>query len=339
LILALALAAVFSLDPGQITASQRGQRGHDSEEQIRAEWLKGVGRLEEPLKNIACQAHGTISGYSDEEYSYRFSARYLVKGDSRLVIYHYDPKHPRPRYGASSVYCLTPSWVFELGQGFAGGPYFIRAYEPDLSRASRRFVRADARMKRELDVYVFAAVSICDIPVRELLADPGVKITAIKRPSEGEPGAVEVSFEFTDPNSSPNYKSGVAVLKPSLDWAISRYEIVLRSQPGVRETISGTVLCQRWGPTEFVFPKKVERADETTTPDGKRYWRTAQVEFEDVALRQVSDSDFTLGAFGLPELPGPMRCFYPFDSLLFWLLVLMAVASGMVLWRKYRKEA
>jgi hypothetical protein len=57
--------------------------------------------------------------------------------------------------------------------------------------------------------------------------------------------------------------------------------------------------------------------------------------FTNVELDVVRDADFTLPAFGIPEIPAaPNPGWFPLSRPLFWCALLLAVATTWYLWRR-----
>jgi len=311
----------------------------EPESWFRSEYAVAVQRLEKPLTNLRCK--GTVKwkvtgNAAPTGLFCEADSEHLVKGTSRLALFNYDRQHSSAGYDGTKVLCQTPSYTFKLQRSVRDRPYVITRFETD----KVNMARAGIEVVVLNDIYMFAAIAADAPKIKDYLGDPSVKIVRVSKGVQQHPELVEVAFDFT--GSSYGYKSGRVILDTTLDWAIREYELVLAvgDEATWRSTHKCTVLCQRWGPSRFVFPKRVIYMTDAGTPDGtKQVKDEKEVEFSEVVLNKVSDAQFTLAAFGLPDLARlPSRTYYPFDNWLFWVCVLLAILSSGLLWLKYRRQ-
>lgn len=277
--------------------------------------------------NVSCKVSGAITRNGQRE---QFDAEYYAMGTSRQEIRRYtDTPRERP---SGRVVSLSPEMGFYLERPVRDGAYLIKAFDDSASSMVKEQLRV--RLLFELDPFLYAATRVFDVPMEDVASGNGVAISSVTQLSPSE-GSIEIACAFKPPWK--NYKSARVVLDPEWDYAIREYDIVFDSAvEGTRETRHGVVECERWSDADCVFPKTVRIVDETLTPDGKRFEIVREARFEDVRVGSVSEAQFKLDKFGLPNisLRGRDRL-YPFNRWYFWSLV----ATSIVGWLYLRKKS
>lgn len=277
--------------------------------------------------NVSCKVTGTITRNGERE---QFDAEYYALGTSRQEIRRYtDTPRERP---SGRVVSLSPLTSFFLERPVRDGAFLIKAFDDSANSTVTEKLRV--RLLFELDPFLYAATRIFDVPMEDVVSGKGATISSVKDLSASG-GLIEIACAFKPP--SKNYKSARVVLDPERDYAIREYDIVFDSAvEDTRETRHGVVECERWPDADCVFPKAVRIVDETLTADGKRFEVVREARFEEVRVGSVSEAQFTLGNFGLPNisLRGRDRL-YPFNRWYFWSLV----ATSIVGWLYLRKKS
>lgn len=289
----------------------------DIPEWFRDQYVEAAARLESPLRNLRCRFEA--SG-EDQSGKFGYTGEFFCKNASVEAVRIGQTRSVGARDVAATVICLTDQRFFQLEKPTGGESYVVRGlvvprdakqrerYEAVAFFAARAFLEATFRM---------------DDPVKTLLAAEAVRDVQVAKVRRKGREFVELRCTFSE---AWNYERAKATLDPEMDLAVCDYEIAIRADPGTVSTRKGFVECKRWGATRFVFPERVRIEDDTRTAGGERYFKIQEMTFEDVRLNEVQDSQFSMTAFGLPEISlTPRGRYYPFDRWYFWLPVSMGL--------------
>ncbi|HUY32583.1 MAG TPA: hypothetical protein VMV69_07350 [Pirellulales bacterium] len=320
--------AVFSVIGLAGTADNIARGDDNLREWFKTQYLAAVARLDRPLRNLRCRF--TASGH-DNHGEFEYVGEFFAKDGAREAIRVRQRRNGEPQEEESRVVCMTPARFFQLDRPLGGASYVIRAFDDGNDSNRRRKYKAIIEITT--DAFVEAALRMDD-PVTMLLTNEGVanvvKMDVAKIDRGGRP-YIELRCDFSE---ASNYERARATLDPDLDFAVCDYEIVIRGTPGARCIRKGLVECERWVGDGYVFPRRVRIEDDTVLPEGEHYWSVQEIEFQEVLLDEVDDSQFSLTAFGIPEIALKLkRGLYPFDRWYFWALIGAAVLGSLYLRR------
>lgn len=300
-------------------------RGADPERRFRDEYPAAAAKLRADVLNLVCKG----SGQHGKKVTFR--AKCIFLGQSAIAIFHY-PEDLQANLGAGKVNCWTPDLTFTLMQLLPDGPYAITSIANDPASLER----AKLTIGLDAENFAFAAFQLYDTAVADLLADPGFVITRATELSEGGTDLVRIEFDLTQSRSW--YQSGHMTLIPSLEWAVRDYELLYRSDHGERATEAGVIHCKRW-PSGIVFPTTVSITSRTEDKGETTAGEPWEMRFDAVDLNTVTAEQFSLSAFNVPDVVlEARRSSYPFNRWLFWTLCALALATSLLLWRRYRRD-
>jgi hypothetical protein len=161
------------------------------------------------------------------------------------------------------------------------------------------------------------ALCIADKFLPQWYRDPGFSVESVQSVNRESRELVEVRFACAKPETSYWIRSGVLTLDPNRLWAVEQYQFDAVNGKGGEEKVSQKVVF-RATPEDLPF---VERAERTASfPGGRVETTTLFTRFEQ---RVIPDHEFTLSAFGLPELNPPSI----WRSIWLWFVL---VAAGVV---------
>lgn len=340
-----AIAAVAL--PTSLNARQPADKGDAPEIQADAvstrflsEYSQNASCLEMPLKNIHCAF--TASVYRDAKKKARrgaSSGEFFVKGHSREVVRAFDVGDERFA-GQRHVFCVTPDMTFELRSPDREATYAVQAFDDTIDIEKREGALSTAEFY--VDSILRAALQVRGTPLTVFLDRSTMH--ACRKIEEDGKVYLEVSFRCD--RGKCLYKRCTVLLDPELQYAIREYEYEWwppegSESKGVSRIGKGTVRCER---TEdgYVIPTYVREEDrvERSGAQGGTSSRWREYHIEVVSVGDVTDSQFTLAAFGLPEVSlRHKRGWYPFDRWYFWSLMVAAVGGWFYLQIKRRSHA
>lgn len=266
--------------------------------------VKGTGKLESTAK--------------DRTIVYRVD--FAVDGPSRKVVRDALTQFVTSPSGSSveskresqSVYCVTPDVAFSLFRKMEDQPYSLSEFEDNGPADSVSIF---------LDRYLMAPYGVFGIPMSEIMADPSFKVRSVDAISEGGGLYLKVSFDYAP--KTIGLRSGWIMVSPQDRWAIVRAECQMGDKPENR-LICKVEYGERAG--EVRFPKRV-----SYTLPGSRH---SVFEFAEIVTERSAAKDFTLAAFGLPDLgrPGVSRAT---SSGRYWLFLLAFVALVIAITMRY----
>ena len=215
-----------------------------------------------------------------------------IRGDSRLLEKSPASKKDRDAVPEREVCCYSPSYTFRLWRPNGSDAYQILLYSNEESVMERHGGITDALILSGLGAaYRVNGARMCSLPNHS---------DCLTFSSPSADGTVRVDFHGLPRKLF--YESGWVVLNPGLDWAITEYSVVDRN-PGAICTITGKVTYGEWGEPPFAFPKKVEKEFVFVRNDGGVYLKRETLEIREIQRNNVGPEQFTLPAFGLPDLP------------------------------------
>lgn len=313
---------------GRTSSDDRIAPSADSASSFKLQWRAHADRLAAPLRNISCRFSAVVMGRKN---TFHLTGKLHAKDRCRDVESVFDENSPTN----ARVVCRSRNGAFALEKSVKDAPYALSFFDDGDSQARARLA-VEFEMIEAIDSQIEAATRVYDMPVASLL-DGGATIRSVETAaSEGKP-YVEVVFELP---SDSNYKDARVRFDPSWDWAITDYEIAVKSDVPVKKSArTGHVEYQRLS-DGHVFPRVVRVETESILPSGKRAYAARTTKLLEVRQGGVTDSQFTLAAYGLPEMaPRGQNRYYPLNRWYFWLLIVIGIVCVIYLRRRTRAAA
>jgi hypothetical protein len=203
-----------------------------------------------------------------------------------------DSFHPSKR-----VRCTTPSYYFVLEKQTGSKEYVIVQHTAEKEFVKKAHVITDVQAK----FYAEAAFNMYGTPGNLLLSEKDCKIDSIRYVDAENENMVAV--EFTGLSKDFWYKRGRAVFDSSRNWALTEYEL----HEEFPDPYGRTMLCKveygDWNSNQLVFPKKVDRQEVYTTSGKATQLRHEVATFTVANPDVVPKGQFSLSAYGLPDIP------------------------------------
>jgi len=154
----------------------------------------------------------------------------------------------------------------------------------------------------------------------EVFDGPGYKMISYSANANNQAGTSELTFAIPmSATPAKDLKTGFESAKVYFDinhkWRISRYDYTLPAK-----WQSGTAVCSVQYRTQDGLLERIEQ----TSRFGDRYQVTVVISTDSVELRDVSEKEFSLSAYGLPEPEGVVWA-KPATPLYLWLLLAAAI--------------
>jgi hypothetical protein len=237
-----------------------------------------------------------------------------------------------PRY-QGLVYGRNSSYSFELAKSSNSAAWLVRKINTDLVQADES-MRTSLR-PREIPLH---ALKVFYEFLPDWFREPTFTITNVDW-DKGHTNRVDLSFEYTWPDGRQHKSSywprrGTLFLRPDLLWAIEESEVEMvdihdSSATPVPFSCKNELKLLSGG-----FPaviRSTEVADSKTEGHVSMQW-----DFTRFEQREIPEDDFTLPAFGLPEIGNPT----PRSFTRFWLALIAAgvicIAIGVFVRRRWR---
>lgn len=280
---------------------------------FRREYPECARNLEAAVSN-AHAVFETIETRSDKPEPSRASGDIYVLGEMQQTV----RKVADPATARTSVMSITPDCVFELLRTSDDAAYVISEFNDTRSADVRR--RFEIASKNDVDAYLGGASHVSAAAVLTLLE----KATALNARELSHEGRtyLEVSFEFAPPF---RWKTATVRFDPSTGYAVSEYEFQIAGKDGATAVVqSATVHCERREDGRIVPLAVHERLKNVA----HHLEVEKDVRIKYVSFGDVSPSQFTLAAFGLPDISvREKRADYPFALWCFVALAGIAVAG------------
>ncbi len=228
-----------------------------------------------------------------------------------------------PEVAASSgreiVYCYNKDYSFSLLKKDADSQYIIRSFDKNVDGEPPHQMKV--QVNGSLYGYLDAPFSFSAAyqPLSHIISSDRLSIRRISEVRQDDENCLKVEVQFkmgmwkiAGGRPSPDY-DGWILVSPEKKWVVREYELGHSLQ-----VLRGHV--EYGGPQDgFPVPKRVVIRGFPRGSGEPNYIESAT--FEDLRFVEVPDSEFTLAAFGLPELgqPGPSRSRYA-NRTVIWLL-------------------
>ncbi len=239
----------------------------------------------------------------------------------------------------TEVGCETPRYMFHLQRSAENSPWTVRAH----SASKRDMEMAMVLVGTYCRNFVDATHAVREVPFEKLFDGSTCDVLSVR---PGDDNTVRVELQLgKDPWWF--YDTASVTLDPDFGWTIREYTLTndVPEQAWV-EVTKGTVESQEWmtaaGET-VIFPKSVTIRYEAVPAasdvhdDEFDTVSIEHIEFHTISLGTVSPEDFTLAAYGLPEMPlqGVPRSR---RTMLWWFIALNVSAAAFFLSVWYRRK-
>jgi hypothetical protein len=209
---------------------------------------------------------------------------------------------PERKSSRDQVYCQNPQYGFMLERSDEAKPYSLKVYVPDDS---------SSEMDRERESYLPVLAPSCYLyPHRllDLIGRPDFRYTKAAEVDEDGQRLIRVEFALSAKDAPVH--SATLFIRPDLGWAVVRSEYFL--SPGQKRPF---VTTAEYGRSIDGIPiaTKVTSRGVTDHSPSKDY------ELHELSPGPTPASEFTLSAFGLPEMGTTGASSYQ-DRTIYWLL-------------------
>ncbi|MDQ3330898.1 MAG: hypothetical protein M3552_09625 [Planctomycetota bacterium] len=276
--------------------------GDASKAEFLAEYGPALETLEERCSNLTVRLRVERKVHPAE-------ITYYIKDDAFQNIARYSPEKPPPS-GFEKVYSASPGTAFYVTSGSYGGPYILRGAGDDLREGI-------IQRHGALDKWMALPVTQIHLhAMRQLIDGSNAQLISVKRLQENAEDVVEAEFflqyyrEGEAPPDGVAKGSGVLItirFFPKRSWVIKGY--VIKGDPlpageGRSQQTTRTVTLNYDDPpsTDPLFPRRIDYLMVNRLSDGEIIRDQQTIFVESVITGDVSDEQFTLPHFGLPDL-------------------------------------
>lgn len=299
-------------------------------ERFIADYTAPSKRLKAALDNIECAYAVDITGPEGVKGS-QFAGRFYAKGEAREDV-RVPPDMGDGNQSLATVNCWSPKCAFELRRPAMVTDYAVVRFRQPPTKALRD--QMTLHMRANVNPFLRATVQMFDVPIDELVGIDEIHKTFTEIEDQGHT-YVEGHFSFPDGNTK-----GVVRFDPTLDYAVVRYfvEMNIADEAPLKATRDGSVTCVRRD-DGYVVPKSIRLRSAST---GGKVDRAliSDVRLSDISIGTVNDAQFTLTAFGLPDVTlARRRGWYPLNRWYFWVLIGVAAGGALYYWRNRKGQA
>lgn len=230
-----------------------------------------------------------------------------------------------PESDREGVYIFNRTYGFELHRAKNKESWVLTKYASQ--GGDSRF--SEGLITPLIDGYVCAHFQILGRRIQEIITRPYFRLTSITPTVESEREMIVATFESHHPVNTAEFdpiQSGKLVLDPTNYWCIRRCEAqcLWTTGPGVMVTENDYYGDSNGFPVLTKFRRTTTPADRTTVHSSET------VEYSlDTSGIAVSDSEFMLTEFGLPEPAGSTLS--TSRSAYLWLILAAALCAGLAI--------
>jgi len=194
-----------------------------------------------------------------------------------------------PGDDAETVVCCNKSYSFSLSKSPGKSEFAIRLLTKDREAIG-------ARLQNRLDPYLKAPFELLLLPVRTIMEQPGFSIrSAAWRERDGK-RLLSIDFDCPMEKNRQGGYEGTLLVAPAQKWALIEYELRFKKGDGLRV---GAIEYE--GAVDgFPVPKRVSHSGLKTAD--RTPIKVATFELKGVRFERLPEKEFTLSAFGLPEI-------------------------------------
>ena len=242
--------------------------------QVRGEGTLTITRLKSDPE-LKGDPAGTV-----RQYTIRFA---VDSGRTRVEEIAESDAEDQPR-GSVMAVVTTPDTRFKVTKSPDQRSFVLTDISHD--------VAAPSIIAGYIEEFVQAPICLMRTPLSELIGSKGFVIRGVEETSDGERKLLRVQFQRAAPSPRDQETSGWFELSPEEGWVLKRYEY--RFQSGLVNAGTVSFVRDRDG---ALVPKKVEY-----TSTAKRGASRINFRFREFARVPTPSEEFTLAAFGLPDI-------------------------------------
>ena len=257
-------------------------------EQVLSEYPKAIARMEESYSRVHGEGDLTMvfkHGMPEEQVK-RFRISFARNGNLKKLVRSFEGELPKGA-PASEVYCGNSKYTFTLRREAKESPFIVSGFgKPDDEDI-------DETIEAYVEQYLIASHAVFGMRISTIMADPSFSIQKASEVTQGGQKLIRVDYDYQPEKIL--LRSGWVLVCPEKGWALQEYE----TQIGNRgRRIKGTVEFER-EEKGIAVPRRVT---EEAPPflDTQPFQHT--FEFEKIVFRGIPEKEFTLSAFGLPEM-------------------------------------
>jgi hypothetical protein len=214
--------------------------------------------------------------------------------------------------------CYNRDYTFQLKKEGEESAFFLSSFSWNKGADPEQGAR---RTHAQIKDYLNAPFTLAYAPISELFAYEGFSVGNVSRVGDGPGERLRVEFD-TGPVAKPRTRRrGWFIVSPAEAWVLCSFELTLGPRMIKRGTItySGTedgvplpkqavytheVLA---GPDQKAPPKKIAPGSQGANNGDSAGTSVETYDFDELTLASMPDADFTLTAFGLPEVGAAAR--------------------------------
>jgi len=234
----------------------------------------------------------------DRVDEYHWTTKFADANVCYSIGYVNVPSFGGHRSGEGTVTCCNSRYGFELARTAKIRPWTVNYVGSDVGQVSEKALQEGAVLLPQFGLFVWMFF------LPDLIEQDGFTVLGVEAVDRPTGRLAAVRFENKRPKDEIIFwiQGGTLVLNPQRMWAIEEYDLdVVFQQTGEARWWS---LRTEFAPSPVQFPvvrKSLMRQGPKDGPeDFQQSW-----EFPRFELRNVPESEFELGAFGLPELVAP----------------------------------
>ena len=237
---------------------------------------------------------------------------------------HNGPSGDKSRSPPRQVICVNPKYCFSLVMKTESNSAWLMDQclpSDDGSGLSSARIPLRTMVSRN----ILQGISIGTKKLSDLVHYPHYKLLSMSKISHNTLEAYKLVFDCHHAASELPYyfvQSGTVILIPSKNWVIASSEYIMK------DSVATSRCSETYSYNQDLTPKKIDVFVESTL--GAKY--SSIFDYNLSAAANVSDSDFTLTAFGLPE-PVGVTWEKPTPRYLFFLAAAAGFAVLVVLFR------
>jgi hypothetical protein len=303
---------------------------------FRTEGVAGLDKLRAFYSTIegSMQAESTANPFDDI-----MVRDFLIQGSWRLDISKTNPKklqgdrsYLRSRLPSETVIGINSKYTFELVRRTPDGPYLVKY-------CGKRSGSISKDIEDKYCQSIFAPFSINFKTLPEWIKTEGFRIESVAPVNIGGRTYANVKVRYTTTKDTKENGdaglSGELLLDPERYWCVYKANYIMHFRREGKQYERPYQLDIEYGPTMdgMPVPRVVTHTYKFPQTNSVERWTITKV-----ARRAAGEHEFTLSAFGLPEImeDAPAQ---PKSRLWVWLLVLgllTALAAVVVYWRSRR---
>jgi hypothetical protein len=209
--------------------------------------------------------------------------------------------------------CYNRDYTFQLKKEGENSAFFLSSFSWNKAADPDEGAR---RTHRRINGYLNAPFSLANTSLRELFALEGFSVGNVSRVGDGPGERLRVEFD-TGPVAKPRTRHrGWFIVSPAEAWVLCSFEVAIDPRMIKRGTITysgthgGVPLPKQVVYTHEVLadsgqkapPKKIAPGSPGASNDDGPGTSVETYDFDELTIAAMPDGDFTLAAFGLPEV-------------------------------------